>query len=84
MAAILDFPFVVSFCLVVQHYHYPYLIVGLRKHRYSNWNFVAILYYHFRFDWKLFLVFPYVGLLDSENIGLAVEIAFLFCLKAEI
>jgi len=33
--------------------------------------------------WKIILII-YVGLLDPENIGLAVEIVFLFCRQAEI
>jgi len=41
--AILDFPLSVSSRLTVQHYHYPYLIVGPRKHWHRHWNFAAIL-----------------------------------------
>jgi len=44
MAAILNFKLSVSSRATVQHYHYPYLIVGPRKHRYNCCNFVAILH----------------------------------------
>ena len=42
-AAILDFSLLVSSHLVVQYCIYSYWIAGLRKHRYSRWNVVAIL-----------------------------------------
>jgi len=42
-AAILNFPLPVSSRLTVEHGQLLCLIVGPRKHRYSRWNFVAIL-----------------------------------------
>jgi len=42
-ATIFNFPLLVFSSLTVEHYHYYYLIIGLRKHRYSGWNSVAIL-----------------------------------------
>jgi len=56
----------------------------------------VIGYFYFRLSGKVFsvdlplpvwweiILSSFVGLMDVENIGLAVEIAFIFCLKAEI
>jgi len=42
-AAILDFPLPVSSRLVIQHSDYFQWIAGPQKHKYSRWNFAAIL-----------------------------------------
>jgi len=41
---ILSFALLVSFRSVVQHCHYFYWIVGPRKHAYSRWKYVPILF----------------------------------------
>jgi len=43
-AAILHFSFPVSSYFVVRHCHYSYWIARSRKHAYSRWNCVAILF----------------------------------------
>ena len=85
--------------LVVQHGHYFHWIVGPQKHRYSRWNFVAIL----RTSWVRRILSLQAAIFDRpppvasgsitsssigtavyENGGAAVEILSLSCIAAEI
>ena len=60
--AILDFPLPVSPCLVAQHCHYSHRIAGPRKHRYSRWNCIAILYT----SWDIRISSSHAAILDSH------------------
>jgi len=72
-------PVIVFFCVSVQHV-----------------TTFTLMIFHFRLRGKVFsvdlplpiwwetILICFVGLMDPENIGLAVEIEFLSCLQAEI
>jgi len=76
----LHFPLPVTSLLTVQHNNYP-LIVGPQKHKYSCWNFVAILsleanIFHFRLLISTCHLYNTKRMSLAGNVGIAVKNVF--------